>query len=134
MNKNLLPDNYYKSEFFYLTQQKSVYYTRISFRCYLIWWSIWYNSHIKIRKISMQILLYPVTPFKIVEGDNNASNQAVGCVNWKTILVFCVDKKINQLLVFVQKGIICKICWSTTMVSHSLIYNFFSMLFHDIQK
>jgi len=58
----------------------------------------------------MQILLYPVTPFKIVEGDNNASNQAVGCVNWKTILVFCVDKKINQLLVFVQKGIICKIC------------------------
>ena len=58
----------------------------------------------------MQILLYPVTPFKVVEGDNNASNQAFGCVNWKTILVFCVDKKINQLLVFVQKGIICKIC------------------------
>ena len=97
-------------------------------------WSRLNNSHIKIRLILMQILLYPVTPFKVVEGDNNASNQAVGCVNWKTILVFCVDKKINQLLVFVQKGIICKICWSTTMVSHSLIYNFFSMLFHDIQK
>ena len=41
----------------------------------------------------MQILLYPVTPFKVVEGDNNASNQAVGCVNWKTILVFFVLTK-----------------------------------------
>ena len=52
-----------------------------------------------------------------------------GRVNWNTISVFlCVDKKINQLLFFVLKGIRCKICWSFTIVSHSTYDNFFSIL------
>ena len=64
-----------------------------------------------------------------LKGDNNTSHEAFWACQLKHYFSFlCVDKKINQLLFFVLKGIRCKICWSFTIVSHSTYDNFFSIL------